>query len=328
MANNSTWRKMLGMEQEPAARPHVPMVFITGCMRSGTSFLLGKLTRHPQLLQIGTELNEVWTDIGGAPCLDQCQYRSEQHANSQYAINMAAYFTQYVANARKLKRHLMRWRRSKRDQSGRVVYDWDHVRGVNKCTHLTNKTRYVQALFPNARWIIIVRDIYGNAASTKMFFDRIFKQTGEKFGIAHGQGDCWNRHAGTESRKLYPGDFSAIPEMWLRLNHQLFQDLAHLDPTSFVVVRYEDLVRNQEAVINHIWSHLQLRPEHQHEAQRIAGSAMKIINTSTPGDPLVKWKRNLTESEQQVIQAMIEQHQEQYDWINDQVQLHVNRYAV
>ena len=57
-------RELFGTHGEPRATPLEQPIFVTGCMRSGTTFLVDKMASHPQLLKIGVELNQVWTDLG------------------------------------------------------------------------------------------------------------------------------------------------------------------------------------------------------------------------------------------------------------------------
>ena len=53
-------------------------------MRSGTTFLVDKLSSHPQLLKIGVELNQVWTDIGGASIKGTCDHKVAADASAEY----------------------------------------------------------------------------------------------------------------------------------------------------------------------------------------------------------------------------------------------------
>lgn len=313
-------RTLLQMQSEPPAHRLPRTAFIAGCMRSGTSFLVGKLSQHPQLLHVGSELNDIWTAVGGAPCSEVCQYRDELHFDVEYAQNMAHYFAEYARQSRKLRRHAMRWRHKQRTGSGRLTYDWQHLICINKSTHLTNKIRYVKSLFPNSKWIVLIRSIYGNAGSSKVFFNNLNDRQGLTFCVPDNSRDCWTtapgQNSGTNGKIGYPGDFRAIPLMWLRLNYQLFQDLERIPSKDVLVVPYERLVERQSEQLMSIFRFLDLEDSHSREAEQIAGTSMKPMNTSTSGDPLSKWRTHLTSEELKVIADEVNVQDEQFTYIN------------
>lgn len=106
---NDNLREIFKTHGEPRASMVNPPLFITGCMRSGTTFLANKLATHPQLLKVGAELNQVWTDIGGADIRGACPHLTEADANMATAYQMSNYFFQYIEESKSWKRHLMRW---------------------------------------------------------------------------------------------------------------------------------------------------------------------------------------------------------------------------
>ena len=83
-------RNLFGTHGEPAARMTNAPLFVTGSMRSGTTFLVDKLSSHPQLLKIGVELNQVWTDIGGASIKGTCDHKVATDASAEYTYQMTA----------------------------------------------------------------------------------------------------------------------------------------------------------------------------------------------------------------------------------------------
>ena len=89
-------RDFFGTHGEPKARQYHPPVFLTGCMRSGTTFLADKLASHPQLLKIGVEMNDVWTDIGGASISGTCEYRNASHVTTEYTFQMTSYIQDFI----------------------------------------------------------------------------------------------------------------------------------------------------------------------------------------------------------------------------------------
>ncbi|MFK7923522.1 MAG: sulfotransferase [Bacteroidia bacterium] len=321
------WRARLGMEVEPTAREFTQPIFVVGCMRSGTTFLLDKLTTHPQLLKVGNELRGVWTDIGGAPCeANACLHREAKHLDPTATANMTAYFADYIQQSQRLSRYLMRWQYRRRNGAGAISYDWEHVIPVNKSTHLMNKIGYVQALFPQAKWVIIVREVMGQVASMKKFVQQNFP--GQVFYLPEEEGDCWQILAEerlTEAHipaNRYPDNIEALAKMWLRLNHLAFQAIDNLPAEQVQVISYEELVTGQERVLSKVFSGLSLKPQHQPKVVDIAKRSVKPYNTLTSGNPLEKWKKHLTEEEQAKIQAVLTEQTAKYEYIRTSLQKH------
>ncbi|GAB4411982.1 MAG: hypothetical protein OHK0039_17600 [Bacteroidia bacterium] len=308
---NPHLRSKLHMESEPWPGPLPEPLFIAGCMRSGTTLLVDKISQHPQLLKIGVELNDIWTAIGGATCANPCQHRTEQHATYEAAQRMTDYFTRYLLDARSLRRHLMRAKNRYRQGSGRIFYDWEHIVPVNKSPHLSNKLRYVQTLFPKARFIYLIRSIEGHSASMKVHFDRNYRTHKLVNYIPADPFGCYTRVregqpiAEPVLSRQYPGDFSVIPEMWIRVNATALDDLRHIDPARYRIVVYEDLVQRQPEVLRGIFDFLRLDSRHQALADKIADSGMRVINTTTAGDPLDKWRETLGATEKQQLADVV-----------------------
>ncbi|MDX2246227.1 MAG: sulfotransferase [Bacteroidia bacterium] len=318
---NESLRKFFRLETEIPPKVFPSPLFIAGCMRSGTSLLVDKISQHPQLLKVGMELNDIWTAIGEAPCVGYCEHRDESHASFAAAANMAHYFDRFVADARSLRRYLMRLSNLFRFGSGTFSYDWDHIIPVNKSPHLTNKIRYVHTLFPQSKIVLIIRSIEGHCASTKVFFDREYQLLKRVNYIPTDPEGCYTRFSEDTPPKSvipgrhYPGDFSVIPEMWIRLNALGLRDILTLPADSFRIINYEDLVNRQPEVLQRLFDFLQLRSVHTAKAEKIKTSGLKVINTSTSGDPLKKWEKYLSSEEQEIIRKTIKNFREDFDFI-------------
>jgi len=84
---NNSLRKLLKTEGEiPAKKANSPL-FITGCMRSGTTFLVDNLSSHPQLLKIGSELNKAWEELTKAKMTSECNYLNTLDATNEDTFN-------------------------------------------------------------------------------------------------------------------------------------------------------------------------------------------------------------------------------------------------
>jgi len=293
-------------------------LFVTGTMRSGTTWLINKITQHPQLLKVGSELNEVWTEIGGARCLDDCEYRNETNADYSYAFQMGSYFHRFIRESKSFKRHAMRALNVKNMQEGRVFYDWGNIIPVNKSTHLMNKLQYVHTLFPESKIVLIIRDIYGQSSSLKFHFEDIYKRTGKVYVSPDDKKACWSRlNSGDvqDKHSAYPGNFSTIPEMWIRLNALALKELSELDNIKYFVVDYNEMVSHQELVLEKVFEFLNLEPKHHKKAMAISKSVSSFRNTTTAGNPLDKWKKHLTEAEKNAIVTAIKNNKPDYEFI-------------
>lgn len=315
-------RKMLKMEVEPPPISFPAPVFIMGCMRSGTTFLLDKLTQHPQLLKVGAELRHVWTTLGKASCEGVCENKEAHEATTQAATDMTHYFSSFIRESRSLRRHAMRAKARFGRGQGTIFYDWENIRPVNKSTQLVNKIGYVHSLFPQAKIIFIIRSIHGHCSSMKSFIDHHYKQEQIIHHFPPQEGYSWTRirekakTTDMQAEDIYPGNFSVIPKMWLRLNKLAFEHISKLPPEDVAVVSYEDTVIHQAEILSKVFEFLELAPKHVGKAKKIAASTLIYKNTTTSGDPLSKWKKHLKHEEIDEVDRIINEYQSDYKFIN------------
>lgn len=302
-------RRVFKTYGEPLASEYKMPVFVTGCMRSGTTLLVDKLSSHPQLLKIGVELNDVWTQIGGANIVGDCEFKTRDDADNIYTYQMSNYIRDFINESKSLKRHLMRYSVKLKNNTGRVSYDWDNIIPINKSPHLMNKIDYVDKLFPNSKFIIIVRDIYGYSASMKLHFDKIYKQDGTKYYYPDNEKSCWSsnilKEREFEESKTYPSSFETIPMMWFRQNKLAIDSCKNLKDNQYLFVSYENLFIDQKATLSKILEFLNLNKKHKSKIRDITLKKAKIINSSTKGSPLEKWKKSLNDSEINIIKKCI-----------------------
>lgn len=312
-------RKLFKTDGELPAEKALPPLFITGCMRSGTTFLSNKLTGHPQLLKIGWELIDVWTKIGGASCFNTCPALDEKDVNPVYTYNMSMYFKSFIDESKTLKRLLMRANAYYFRGTDRVDYDWDNIIPVNKSPHLVNKIKYVKGLFPDAHFVFIIRDIYAQSASLKAFMAKSTKETG-RVQLAPNDGkSCWTtilKKDLEEGVSYLPKDFELIPMMWMRLNLHGLRAMAEIPAEQRTVLKYEDLLNDQQGTLGKVFQSLKLLQKHKKEEKRLLEKKISYKNTATKGDSREKWKTTLTDDEKNTIENIIKRHQKDYDEIN------------
>lgn len=312
-------RNTFGTHGEPDPKPLAAPVFVTGCMRSGTTFLVDKMTSHPQLLKIGVEMNAIWDSIGGAPIKGTCAHRTAEDASAEYTYQLTRYIADFISQSQTLKRKAMRRYAKYYHGLGRSSYDWDHIIPVNKSPHLMNKLGYVAGLFPSSTLVLIIRDVYSHSASMKFHFEKLQKADGRRYFLSPDPTTCYGQtyEDVPSDARSFPEDFKIIPEMWMRMNALAIQEFESANFAQKIVIRYEDLVSQQGEVLQRLFDALDLLPEHKGEADAIAKRATQLVNTTTKGDPLIKWKTQLNEAEIQEVSATVTAHQTTYDSIQN-----------
>lgn len=315
---------LLNVPTEPEAKPFKDPIFLIGLMRSGTTLLMNTLSEHPQLLKAGFEMNKAWTEIGGAPCSVNCDERTEADFDPVFANNMTAYFTRYIEESKGFLRHLARWSAKRYYGSGAVFYDWENLYLMNKSPHLSNKIRYLNKIYPNAKYIVIVRSPFGQCASLKMHFLKVHKQSKLKFNLPIKPTSCWNnvqenKWNNFNKERLFPENSSLLGEAWLRLNKSIFTHLEEVPEENQIYFTYERFVNNKPEVLSQIFRFLELDKKHQRKEIKILSKNPPIQNTSTKGDPLTKWSKFLTFEEQKQIAIIINRSIEDYNYIKSKL---------
>ena len=118
---------------------------------------------------------------------------------------------------------------------------------LNKNPHLCNKLPLVKALFPDARFIWISRDLPQVVASLERLFADVCgrQQTWHwwPFPSETTRSRCWNAFYSADSRpavspeRIFPGgDIRYIAEYWLESNRAVFDFFNHLPPESRIEV--------------------------------------------------------------------------------------------
>lgn len=294
-------------------------VFILGLMRSGTTLLLNILSEHPQLLKIGVELNSIWTKIGGACCQGECHYKTAKDVKPEYVVNMTNYFKENIVQYQKGRQGWKRFLFSIKFGSGGIRKDWDQIIPINKSPHLSNKSLYLHEMFPESKFVHIIRSVHSHSYSMKRHFEKDFEQRKFVNYLPEDGKNCWTRmHQddldNKDQSRLFPSNFSLIPEAWINMNYQAIKDLEECGSEDYRIFSYEDLVNKPEKVLPEIFEFLKLDAKHEKQISKIVGRQRKSFNTHTK-DPMNDWKTKLTLEEQQDIQQIINENSEKYDYI-------------
>lgn len=239
----------------PRRRIEAP-VFVVGCCNSGTTILREALRAHPDLAGPACE----GQDLEGLPPL-------LRHFLGRQTSRMYAH-----------PRFREAYRATERELNGRIADRIDGVyaeharagrRFLEKSPANAMRTRFLQALYPDASFVVIVRD--GLAVSEGIRRKRAF--------------DPERPHLAGLSTTL-----TEAAQQWFHANWNVLRDLPHLRRT--VVISYEDLVADPTSTLESVW--------------RVCGLApISMPALSFDDDRNVRQVQRLTEDEQALVRAVL-----------------------
>jgi len=300
-------RKLLNIQREISPKPFVPPVFLTGCMRSGTTFLAHLLTEHPQLLHLEGELINVWSAMGGMDCEKNRIYLDRKNVTPEFTANMAAHFERSHLEFRKTKYNFWRWVNKTKRGSGGLKKDWNGLRLFNKNVHFINRTDYLLEMFPQSKVILIIRPIEAQVNSIKLHFEKS-REKGKYFSAPQNAKHSWI--TGTEKTSF---TVKQLTEKWVDLNKTAIEDLQRNNPEQYFILDYNKMVNAPEKSVADIYKFLGL-PPHALDVNNTLDDR-KTFNTHTSGNPTDDWKTRLTAEEKATIEAVKKERKADCDFI-------------
>jgi hypothetical protein len=225
-------------------------IFLVGCMRSGTTMLAELLGRHPNIIHCPFELRGLWSNEGKVPMaspktLDQkCPHLTEEDVKP--------------GQAKRLERAFLA--EMKKNKGNKNIKD---AVFLNKNPHLGNKLPFVNALFPDARFIWIYRDMPSVTASLKKILNK------NVFHYWPKQKDqesvrCWEClfngiPESVNSRRCFPGgDVKFLAEYWYETNRAISEFSKKIPAERIFLIKEEELIKNPEKVLTECQSFLGL----------------------------------------------------------------------
>ena len=243
-------RDLPGMEAEcamlgfvaPDRRLHNP-AFLVGCMRSGTTLLAGLLGRCDGVVHCPFELKQIWSQVGGVSMASpktRDTTCAELDADDVRPGQADALTEAFVAEMD----------RNRGSRAGGGVF-------LNKNPHLANKLPFVQALFPEARFLFIVRRLPTVVASIKKLFADVAQrqQTWHHWPLPDPdvRARCWEAFhhepppASADASRCFPGgDVRHIAEYWLETNAAISRFAAAGGRGRSLVLHQEHLIARPE----------------------------------------------------------------------------------
>jgi 2-polyprenyl-3-methyl-5-hydroxy-6-metoxy-1,4-benzoquinol methylase/tetratricopeptide (TPR) repeat protein len=270
-------------------------VFMVGCMRSATTLLAKLLDRSPGIVHCPFELKHIWSGVGGVPMASAktrdtvCPELDASDAKPGQAERLARAFLEEMHKGANGKR-------------ADAVF-------LNKNPHLCNKLPFVNALFPDARFIWIHRPLPAVVASVK----RLFADVQRRQETWHYwpepspevQARCWHAvHQKAfpdrlEPERVFPGgNVQFLAEYWLESNRAIASFLATLPADRWIEVEEDALISDPEAQVARCLMMLG-QPV---ELSQDAGAAIEPPRNH-------EWESLLSEQEQAVLADFTSEHE-------------------
>lgn len=304
-------QKMLRIKRElPATSLRAP-VFLTGCMRSGTTFFANLLGEHPQLLHLEGELNRPWTVLGGLDCQVNRAAADRRAVTPEAAAQMAAYFERCYGEFARKRYYLWRLIHRFKKGSGGLVKDHSKIRLLQKSVHLVNRVDYLLHLFAGAKIILIIRPIEAQVSSLRSHFLK-GEREGRFMQKPRRAGDSW---ISVDQVAQKDWDVQALAETWIHLNYRALQDLDTNAAERYMVIDYRQLVEQPQQVCGAVYRFLGLGPFHNKVSHSLKDRS--VFNSHSGGNPLTDWQTRLGPEDRAAIDAARDQYRDEYHYIQD-----------
>jgi len=244
------------LERLLGTRPRVPVtrpVFIVGCGRSGTALLFNLLGAYPELAKTtghpDGEDQVGWIEHGRTLIAGLSNPRGDSgHVGHHLCLHMDEAMATDEARAA-MHAHF----------SDSVLQGRASLRVLNKCPHLSNKLRYVRALFPDARFLHIVRNPVAMVASWVNVMKAVPDLLMYWPEVEH---PCWwvfPTSEATTRKDVLKGDSRWYPgggllrfaDYWAATNAGVPRQLADT-PEQLLTLRYEDLIADTPVVMQRV----------------------------------------------------------------------------
>lgn len=269
-------------------------LFLLGLMRSGTTYFRNVLANNSSIQVMGSEMNSFWTEVGLAPCglVSSNHPMMKEDATEQIRSNVKNHYLNRYERRNHPSRMLHRAYRKRKNGNETVLKFGQPYYLLNKSTHLNNKIGYINKIFPNAKYVVLIRDVYSQSASLLAHLEKLRKEgykiqfsSDEKYGISFTKEDQ------AEAVKI-----ENVASFWINQNLTLLNDLEAHAPNSYLVLDYAEVVSNLESVLFRLSNFLGFELTRSND--------QKIINNYST-NPLDDWKGKLSSDQKESIARVL-----------------------
>lgn len=244
----------------------VKPVFIVGCGRSGTTLLFDLLTQHPGLTRTtgypDGEDHEGWVTHGGCVMAGLGNVHSGRFGNGINGYHTCLHMDETDVTPQSAARMREYYHRDvlKQNRSGRVI---------NKNPHLSNKLRYVLKIFPDAKFIHVIRSCEPAVASwiaaVKALPSPVVYWPEEEYPClwllnppkTEAEINRLSRH-----KRFFPGGGAGLfIDYWVKTNENIKRQLKDVEiERQLTLLRYEDFVQNPAKELSRLAEFCELAP--------------------------------------------------------------------
>lgn len=282
-------------------------------MRSGTTYFRNVLSANPNILAFPGELNEFWTTYGKAPCgtVSECPARTASDLTEETRICIQNFFYEKHRKRNNISQLVYRTYRKTRYYNESILKFGEPFYILNKSTHLMNKISYIESIFPDSRFIFILRDIFSQVNSLKHHHLRIQKSKKLIIKYPEKPGECWSylplkKNTAYSSNKMSLA-FEDIPRYWIEQNSIALRTLNLFSKNRVFYINFDKLFLKPEAVVSGLNDFLKIKKLKKNFSR-------KLINNLT-SDPINQWKNSLAAEEIETIKKIIDFHITDYNYI-------------
>ena len=239
--------------------------FILATLRSGTTYFRNILASNQNILTFPRELNSFWTEYGQAPCgvSAQCPACKAEDLTDETRAVVQKFFYDSYKNRNSVSRLTYRTYRKFRYNNETVVKKGQPFYVLNKSTHLLNKISYVNSIFPESRFIFILRDIYSQCNSLKRHLAKMDKMGKWLIQYPSEPKECWrfipiNDTKTDKSANQTGYVFRDICRYWIEQNSTALRDLEKIPRDRKLFIKFSDITNNIEKVLSKVETFLEI----------------------------------------------------------------------
>lgn len=275
-------------------------IFIIGVARSGTTLLLNLFVKHPDLAWFSniidqypqyawlSFLSRIWdipyfgNKIGGR--ISGLQHSHESINVYKYCrIHKQIYKKQRVLDEQDVEEfQAQQFRRI----LSKTLHYWGKPRFINKNTNNCMRIRYLNAIFPDAIFVHIIRD--GRAVANSL----LNVDWWPKLNL------WWADYTPREWETLGNSPIRLCAIHWKREIQSILNSITHVDPKRIVSVRYEDLVQDTTNQMKFLIDKCGLSWNEFYEQQ------LQKVDTINQN---YKWERNLSKPDRLILENSLSQ---------------------